>query len=74
MNPTPPTSPATRQPIPAEVVDAFSDLAQVCRSLLEYLADPIDRAALAAAEQLLAQLAEAHFPTALFSDPEDDLL
>lgn len=73
MNPTPPTSPAARTPIPAEVVDAFSDLAQVCRSLLEYLADPIDRAALAAAEHLLAQLAETHFPTALCSDPEDDL-
>jgi len=73
--PTPPAgNPATRQPIPAEVVRALDDLADVLDALSSYFDDPIDAVCIDTAAHTMRALAEVHRPHATPDDQEDDRL
>ena len=73
---TPAGNPATRQPIPAEVVRALEDLAGVLDALSSYFHDPIDAVCIDLAAHHLRELSDVHRPHATPDqpDPEDDLL
>lgn len=74
--PTPAGAPAARQPIPAEIVRALDDIADLFDRLSGYFHDPIDAICLESAAHTLRELAEVHRPQATPDDPdpEDDLL
>ncbi|MBL8395944.1 MAG: hypothetical protein JNK99_14560, partial [Candidatus Accumulibacter sp.] len=63
MNPTiphPPLAPATRRASAPQAVNALHDLAEAIAVLHDEMTDPIDRAALLNAQQLLEDLAYVH--------------
>lgn len=66
--------PSTRPPIPAEIVRALEDLAQVIDAIGEHFPDPIDTLCLDTAAHTLRELAATHRPHATADDPEDDTL